>query len=57
MEEICNLIGQEAQLATPSQEKIFSGTSFVDDYLHAKDLRYQLIPPSDISDQRILQFD
>ena len=39
MKENCNLIGQEARLATPSKEKIFSGTTFVDDYLHAKNLK------------------
>ena len=54
MKENWNLIGQEARLATPSKEKIFSGTTFVDDCLHAKNLRYQLIPSRDTYDQRIL---
>ena len=28
-----------------------------DEYLHAKNLRYQMIPSRDTVDQRILQFD
>ena len=31
--------------------------SFFDDYLHVKNLRYQLIPSRDIDDQRIMQPD
>ena len=30
---------------------------FLDDYLHMKNLRYQLIPFKDIDDQRILKYD
>ena len=30
---------------------------FLDDYLHMKNLRYQLIPFKDIDDERILKYD
>ena len=56
MKETCNVIEQEAWLATPSQRKIFSGTTFAEDYLHVKNLKYQLIPSRDTYDRKTLQF-
>ena len=57
IKESCNLIGQEVHLAKPKQEWYSQMLPFFDDYLHAKNPRYRLIPSTDIDDQRILQFD
>ena len=57
IKESCNLIGKEAKLATPNQNRKSQLLPFFDDYLHAKIIRSQLIPSRGIDDQRIMQFD
>ena len=57
IKESCNLIGQEAQLATPNQSQFEILPSLDDHQLHGKNLRYQLNPFRDINDQNILQSD
>lgn len=57
IKESCNLIGKEAKLATPNQNRKSQVLPFFDDYLHAKIIRSQLIPSRGIDDQRIMEFD
>ena len=57
IKEFCNLIGWEAQLATPNQKRKFQMLHFLDSYPHAKNLRHQWIPSGDTDDQRIPQSD
>ena len=57
IEESCNHIGQEAQLATSNQKWQSWMCPFFDDFLHAKNLRGRLILSRNIDDQRILQSD
>ena len=52
IKESWNLIGQEACLTSPNQK-----LTSLDEYLHPKNLRYQLIPTTDIADHRIQQSD
>ena len=56
-ERTCNLIGQEVQLATPTEKWYSQMISFFGDYHHAKNPRDRLIASRDIDDQRILQSD
>ena len=61
IKESCNLIGPEAQLATPTKQMTTHNQKWksqllnsLGDYLRAKNLRYQLILSSHFDDQRIL---
>ena len=57
--ELCNLIGREAQLATPNQKWKSQVLPSLDDYLHAKKKKkkYKLILSRAIDDKQILQSD
>ena len=52
IKESCNLIGREAQLATPNQKRYSQMLPSFDNEHHAKEMRYQLILSRDIDDQR-----
>ena len=54
MNEPCNLIGREAQLAIPNQKQSSQILPSLDRYLHAKTQIYQLISSRVIDDQWIL---
>ena len=47
---------REVYLATSKQKWQYQMLPSLDDYLHAKNLRQQLIPSRDIDNQRILQY-
>ena len=57
IKESCNLNGQEDKLATPNPNWSSQMLPFLNDYLHAKKIRCQLIFFREIEDQRILQSD
>ena len=49
LKESWNQTGHEAHLASPNQQ-----LSSLDEYLHAKNLRYQLIPTTGIADHKVV---
>ena len=57
IEESWNPIEPEARLGSPNQKWKSHMLPSLDEYLHAKNLTYHLIPSKDIVDQRILHFD
>ena len=57
IKESWNLIGQQTQLVPPMQKLWSQMLHSHDDYLHATNPRYGLIPSKDIDDQIIMQSD